>query len=93
MATLLTLVPKQKALTSNTAIIIPGRHEVNYADLRASTLHFRDILRNYYGVKVGDVVGLSLINSLEFVVAFLATGTARRVFRLNIPTRNPLFVK
>jgi len=66
-------------LTSDTAIIVPRGDEVSYGDLRVSTLHFRDILRKHYGVKTGDVVGMSLINSLEFVIAFLATGTARRV--------------
>ena len=77
MATLLTLIPEPKALTLDAAIIVPGGHQVSYGDLRLSTLHFRDILRKHYGVKTGDVVGLSLINSLEFVVAFLAIGTAR----------------
>ena len=92
MATLLTLIPKPKGLTPHTAIIVPGGDEVSYGDLRSSTLHFRDILRSHYGVKTGDVVGLSLINSLEFVVAFLATGTARWVYGLIIPTCDHLFL-
>jgi len=78
MATLLTLIPVPKGLTSYTAIIVPSGHEVSYGDLRASTLNFRDILRKSYGVKTGDVVGVSLINSLEFVIAFMAIGIARR---------------
>jgi acyl-CoA synthetase (AMP-forming)/AMP-acid ligase II len=92
METLLTLIPEPKALTSGAAIIVPGGDEVSYGDLRASTLHFRDILRVHYGVKTGDVVGMSLVNSLEFVIAFLAIGTARRVYRLSVPTGTHMFV-
>ena len=77
MATLLTLISEPKRLTSDPAIIVPRGHEVSYGDLRASTLNFRDILRKYYGVKTGDVVGMSLTNSLEFVIAFIAIGIAR----------------
>jgi acyl-CoA synthetase (AMP-forming)/AMP-acid ligase II len=78
MATLLTLIPEPKGLISDTAIIVPGGHEVSYGDLRACTLTFRDILRKSYGVKTGDVVGMSLTNSLEFVIAFMAIGITRR---------------
>ena len=74
----MTLIPESKGLTSDTAIIVPSGHDISYSDLRASTLNFRDILRNYYGVKTGDVVGVSLINSLEFVIAFM--GIARRAW-------------
>ena len=88
METLLTLIPEQKGLTSDAAIIVPGGQEVNYGDLRASTLNFRGILRNMYGVRTGDVVGMSLTNSPEFVIAFMAIGTARRVQSLNVATCN-----
>ena len=73
----MTLIPEPKGLT-DTAIIVPSGHEVSYGDLRASTLNFRGILRKSYGVKTGDVVGMSLINSLEFVIAFMSIGIARR---------------
>ena len=72
----MTLIPEPKGLTSDTAIIVPSGHEVSHGDLRASTLNFRDILRKFYGVKTGDVVGVSLINSLEFVIAVM--GIVRR---------------
>ena len=92
METLLTLIPEQKGLTSDAAIVVPGGQVVSYGDLRASTLSFRDILRNIYGVRTGDVVGMSLTNSPEFVIAFMAIGTARRVQSLTVPTYNYLLV-
>lgn len=92
METLFSLVPEQKGPTSGAAIIVPGGQQVSYGDLRASTLSFRDILRKVYGVRTGDVVGMSLINSAEFVIAFMAIGTARRVQSPTIPTRNYLLV-
>src|SRR5258706_7114603 len=92
METLLSLIPAQRGLTSDTAVIVPGGQEISYGDLRVSTLSFRDILRKVYGVKTGDVVGMSLSNSAEFVIAFMAIGTARRVQSLTTPTCNYLLV-
>ena len=77
METLISLIPEQNGLTSGAAIIVPGGQPVSYGDLRATTLNFRDILRKDYGVRTGDVVGMSLTNSAEFVITFMAIGTAR----------------
>ena len=93
METLFSLIPEQKGPTSGVAIIVPAGQQVSYGDLCASTLSFRDILRNVYGVRTGDVVGMSLTNSPEFVIAFMAIGTARRVQSPTIPTCNYLLVK
>ncbi|KAG9104013.1 hypothetical protein FRC07_009873, partial [Ceratobasidium sp. 392] len=76
--TLLSLTPA----ANETAIIIPDagpgapQLDVSYAGLRELVFGLRDVFRNE-GVVPGDVVAMSLVNSLEFVVGFLATGTAR----------------
>ncbi|KAJ1311410.1 hypothetical protein OPQ81_009900 [Rhizoctonia solani] len=78
--TLLSLTPNERA----TALIIPAsasgspQVDVTYSELRGLVLEFRNLLRNQ-GVAPGDVVAMSLINSLEFVVGFLATGAARAI--------------
>ncbi|KAG9103992.1 hypothetical protein FRC07_009876, partial [Ceratobasidium sp. 392] len=76
--TLLSLTPP----TKETAIIVPEagsgapQLDVSYSSLRELVLGLRDVFPNE-GVVPGDVVAMSLVNSLEFVVGFLATGTAR----------------
>lgn len=75
---LLSLTPSDNA----TAVIIPastsGAPQVNltYSELRGLIFGLRDALRSE-GVVPGDVVAMSLVNGLEFVVGFLATGAAR----------------
>lgn len=75
--TLLSLTPNE----NSTAIVIPSSEQgpqldLSYAELRALVLSLRDVLRGE-GVVPGDVVAMSLVNGLEFVVGFLATGAAR----------------
>jgi acyl-coenzyme A synthetase/AMP-(fatty) acid ligase len=75
--TLLSLTPPENA----TAVVIPAgkdtpQLDVSYADLRELVLSLRDVLRGE-GVVPGDVVAMSLVNGLEFVVGFLATGATR----------------
>ncbi|CAE6469926.1 unnamed protein product [Rhizoctonia solani] len=78
--TLLSLTPNEKA----TALIIPAsasgspQLDVTYSELRGLVLELRNLLRDE-GVAPGDVVAMSLVNSLEFVVGFLATGAARAI--------------
>ncbi|KAG8748475.1 hypothetical protein FRC10_003608 [Ceratobasidium sp. 414] len=78
--TLLSLVPPAR----ETAIVIPAagpetqQLDLSYADLRELVLDLRDVLRAE-GVVPGDVVAMSLVNGLEFVAGFLATGAARAI--------------
>lgn len=53
------------------------QEEYSYSDLRALVLSFRKILVEQLGVKQGDVVALSMTNTLEFVIAFLGTTVSR----------------
>jgi acyl-CoA synthetase (AMP-forming)/AMP-acid ligase II len=64
---------------SATAIILPEpvNQSTSYAQLRALVLEFSRALTQQLGVKTGDVVAMSFVNSLEFIVAFLGTGMAR----------------
>ncbi|CAG8651601.1 17204_t:CDS:2, partial [Acaulospora colombiana] len=93
MATLLSLIPKPVSLTSPTALVLPSspqsatskqqpqheQEEYSYADLRALVFSFRKLLIEELGVKHGDVVALSMTNTLEFVVSFIGTTIARAV--------------
>jgi acyl-CoA synthetase (AMP-forming)/AMP-acid ligase II len=89
MATLLSLIPKPVSLTSPTALVLPSslpkqqphheQEEYSYADLRALVFSFRKQLIEELGVKQGDVVALSMTNTLEFVVSFIGTTIARFV--------------
>ncbi|CAE6521414.1 unnamed protein product [Rhizoctonia solani] len=78
--TLLSLTPNEKA----TALVIPAsasgspQVDVTYSELRGLVLELRNLLRNE-GVAAGDVVAMSFVNNLEFVVGFLATGAARAI--------------
>ncbi|KAG8761884.1 hypothetical protein FRC11_012536 [Ceratobasidium sp. 423] len=78
--TLLSLTPNEKA----TALVIPAsapgspQVDVTYSELRGLVLELRNLLLNE-GVAAGDVVAMSLVNSLEFVVGFLATGATRAI--------------
>ncbi|KEP48067.1 peroxisomal-coenzyme A synthetase [Rhizoctonia solani 123E] len=78
--TLLSLTPNEKA----TALIIPAsasgssQTDVTYSQLRGLVLELRNLLRDE-GVAAGDVVAMGLVNCLEFVVGFLATGAARAI--------------
>ncbi|KAG9104566.1 hypothetical protein FRC06_001346 [Ceratobasidium sp. 370] len=78
--TLLSLVPPAK----ETAIVIPAagpgapQLDLSYANLRELVLGLRDVLRGE-GVAPGNVVAMSLVNGLEFVAGFLATGAARAI--------------
>lgn len=69
--------------SSSTALILPTQkphHHVSYSALNDLVVsQFRSILKNELGVAKGDVVAMSLINSLEFVVAFLGIGASRAV--------------
>ena len=91
MSTLLSLIPKPSSLTSATAIVLPSspqsqkqqaqdeQEEFSYADLRALVLSFRKILIEQLGVKQGEVVALSMTNTLEFIIAFVGTTVSRWV--------------
>ncbi|CAE6539101.1 unnamed protein product [Rhizoctonia solani] len=78
--TLLSLTPNEKA----TALVIPAsasgssQIDVSYSQLRGLVLELRNLLRDE-GVVGGEVVAMSLVNSLEFAVGFLATGAARGI--------------
>ncbi|CAE7212673.1 unnamed protein product [Rhizoctonia solani] len=78
--TLLSLTPDERA----TALIIPAsasgapQIDVTYSELRGLVLELRNLLWGE-GVVAGDVVAMSLVNSLEFVTGFLATGAARAI--------------
>jgi acyl-CoA synthetase (AMP-forming)/AMP-acid ligase II len=75
MATLLSLVPSNQS----TALVLPLNSpiDISYAILRNYVHQLRDVLHNGLGVRKGDVVAMSYVNSLEFVVAFFSTGAAR----------------
>lgn len=78
MATLLTLVPD----SPSTALVIPPADnapqvDISYSSLRRLVFNLRDTLRTQLGVQQGDVVAMSVVNSVEFVVGFIATGAAR----------------
>lgn len=80
MATLLTLVPD----SPSTALVIPPADnvpqvDISYSSLRRLVFNLRDTLRTQLGVQQGDVVAMSVVNSVEFVVGFIATGAARAV--------------
>ncbi|PVF96789.1 putative fatty acid transporter FAT2 [Serendipita vermifera] len=93
MATLLSLIPKPVSLTSPTALVLPSsprsatskqepqheQEEYSYADLQALVFSFRKLLVEELGVKRGDVIALSMTNTLEFVVSFIGTTIARAV--------------
>lgn len=75
---LLDLVPNSPSV----ALITPRtetavQKDVSYAALRAQVLQLRDILRQKFGVQKGQVVAISIVNSVEYVVAFIATGASR----------------
>lgn len=55
------------------------QEEYSYSDLRALVLSFRKILVERLGVKQGDVIAVSMTNTLEFIIAFLGTTVARYV--------------
>ncbi|KAG8823502.1 hypothetical protein FRC17_009311, partial [Serendipita sp. 399] len=55
------------------------QEEFSYADLRALVLSFRKILIEQLGAKKGDVVALSMANTLEFMIAFIGTTISRAV--------------
>ncbi|CCO26915.1 hypothetical protein BN14_00947 [Rhizoctonia solani AG-1 IB] len=76
--TLLALTPDEKALALTVPASASGSPQVDitYSELRSLVLELRTLLRNE-GVAGGDIVAMSLVNSLEFVVGFLATGAAR----------------
>ncbi|CEL57746.1 hypothetical protein RSOLAG1IB_02490 [Rhizoctonia solani AG-1 IB] len=78
--TLLALTPNEKALALTVPASAPGSPQVDitYSELRSLVLELRNLLRNE-GVAGGDIVAMSLVNSLEFVVGFLATGAARAI--------------
>ncbi|KAF8509125.1 putative fatty acid transporter FAT2 [Hysterangium stoloniferum] len=65
---------------SPTALVLPEpiNQSVSYAQLKALVLEFRSALTAQLGVKTGDVVAMSFVNGLEFVVGFLGTGMASR---------------
>jgi acyl-CoA synthetase (AMP-forming)/AMP-acid ligase II len=87
MSTLLSLIPKPSPLTSATAIVLPGSHpqsnakqtqdEYSYSDLRSLVLSFRKVLIEQLGVRQGDVIALSMTNTLEFMIAFVGTTISR----------------
>lgn len=89
MSTLLSLIPKPSSLTSPTAIVLPSSHppsktgdeqeEYSYADLRSLVLSFRKVLIEQLGVKRGEIVALSMTNTLEFVIAFVGTTVSRAI--------------
>ena len=66
---------------SSTALILPEplNQGFSYPQLKSSALRFRDVLRRQLGVRNGDVVAMSLVNSVEFVIGFMGTGIARYV--------------
>ncbi|KAF8588110.1 acetyl-CoA synthetase-like protein [Ramaria rubella] len=67
--------------SSPTALILPAplNQSISYAQLKASVLLFRNVLTQQLGVKTGDVVAMSFVNGIEFVVGFLGTGIARAI--------------
>lgn len=80
ISTLLSLLDTDSPGTS-TALILPEplSQSISYAQLKASALLFRDALLQQLGVKTSDVVAMSLVNSVEFVIGFIGTGIARCV--------------
>ncbi|KAG9040815.1 hypothetical protein FS837_013058 [Tulasnella sp. UAMH 9824] len=77
MATLLTLVPDSPA----PALVLPPADnvpqvDISYSSLRRLVFNLRDTLRTQLGVQKGDVIAMSIVNSVEFVVGFIATGAA-----------------
>ncbi|GAB1518953.1 hypothetical protein RhiTH_002018 [Rhizoctonia solani] len=78
--TLLSLTPNEQALALTLPASASGSPQVDvtYSELRVLVLELRNLLRNE-GVAAGDIVAMSLVNSLEFVVGFLATGAARAI--------------
>lgn len=75
MSTLLSLVPNDAQVALVDPADVPK--QITYATLRSSVLRLSDILYYELGVNPGDVVAMSFVNSLEFVVGFIGTGAAR----------------
>jgi acyl-CoA synthetase (AMP-forming)/AMP-acid ligase II len=77
---LFTSLSPSRASTSAKAITIPGPPalHLSYPDLANYVTAFAQQLKDV-GVRGGDVVSMSLVNSLEFVGGFLATGSIRGV--------------
>ncbi|KAL8745603.1 MAG: hypothetical protein Q9190_002286 [Brigantiaea leucoxantha] len=78
MATLATTIP---SASSQTAVIAPGRHGdpvVSYKQLHAHVIAFQRRLADF-GVGLQDAISIALPNSLEFIVAFLATTRQRAI--------------
>jgi oxalate---CoA ligase len=78
ISTLLTLLDGGSQ-RSPTALLLPDplNQTFSYPQLKSSALLFRDALRHQLGVRIGDVVAMSLVNSVEFVIGFMGTGIAR----------------
>ncbi|KAF8707853.1 ligase, partial [Rhizoctonia solani] len=78
--TLLSLTPNEQTLALTLPASASGSPQVDitYSELRVLVLELRNLLRNE-GVAAGDIVAMSLVNSLEFLVGFLATGAARAI--------------
>lgn len=88
MSTLLSLISKPTSLTSPTSIVLPSslpaqsqpkyeQEELSQSEFRSLVLSFRKILVEELGVNVGNVVALSMANTVEFMVAFVGTTISR----------------
>jgi long-subunit acyl-CoA synthetase (AMP-forming) len=53
------------------------QEELSQSDLRSLVLSFRKILIEDLSVNAGDVVALSMANTVEFMIAFLGTSVSR----------------
>ncbi len=83
---LLELVPDEPR---KIALVLPPepdkpRVDISYGHLRSMVLGLREVLRKDLAVQRGQVVAMSMVNSVEFVVGFLATGAARCGARLSL---------
>ncbi|KAL9940889.1 hypothetical protein V8E36_000377 [Tilletia maclaganii] len=93
MATLMAVFePRDGFDPSATAVILPAsapvQATISYADLHDIVLDFQAQLASL-GFEAGKVVSSSLVNGIEFVVSFLATGAERLVAAPLNPSYSP----
>jgi hypothetical protein len=72
-------LPTQPNARRNLQIPQYDQEELSYSDLRSLVLSFRKILIEDLGVNTGEVVALSMANTVEFMIAFVGTTVSRYV--------------
>jgi long-chain acyl-CoA synthetase len=55
--------------------IVDGDRRLTFAEVRAQAAALATAFQQQYGIKAGDRVGIAMVNSLEWVLAFVAAGS------------------